>query len=132
MVKHAIIDCSSKINNRGFVVKEIYLSCEFSQELLKTGYNLTAIGISEIAWKCEDALNAINFLADRGYAILGGDVYMLNNGDIEPTCDSWYINKSANKCFIDQSRKAAIEYITQYTSKNGDGFVYSIVFEKIP
>lgn len=108
-----------------------YLPSDFPKELLSVGHSLEVIGVSEMAWEYKEALNVINFFANKGYVILGGDVYMFNNEGFESTYDSWYINKSKSESFVEESRKKAVEYITQYTNRNGNGFVYSIVFEKV-
>lgn len=107
------------------------LPSDFPKELLSVGHSLEIVGVSEMAWKHKDALSVIYFLVNGGYAILGGDVYLISNGGFDSTYDSWYINKSTSKSFVKQSGEKAIEYITQYANKNGSGFVYSIVFEKV-
>ena len=102
---------------------------DFPQELLSVGHSLEPIGVSEIAWKSQDALSAIDFLVSKGYAILGGDVYTFNVKGLESTYDSWFVNKSSSERFVEESRKKAYEYIIQYVENNGDKFLYSIVFE---
>lgn len=87
------------------------------------------IGINEIVWKEKDAIKVVDFLITKGYAILGGDVYSIKGDDIELTYDSWYINKSTNQSFLEDSRKKAFEYISEYVGKNGGNYFYSIVFE---
>ena len=99
------------------------------KELLDVGYSLDSMGISEIAWKSQDALKIIEFLGNKGYPILGGDVYTLDKEKIESTYDSWYMNKSTTEDFVETSIKKAFEYIENYSISNGDKFIYSIIFE---
>jgi hypothetical protein len=99
------------------------------KELLNVGLSLEPIGIFEMAWKSQDALKVIDFLTSKGYAILGGDVYKQDENGIESTYDSWYINKTVSKSFIEESRVKSHEYIKEYSKNNGDCYLYSIIFE---
>jgi len=99
------------------------------KELIKVGHSLESLGISEIAWESQDALKAIDFLASKGFAILGGDVYTYDKKGIQSTYDSWYINKKVSESFIQESRKKAFDYIIEYVKDNGCNYLYSIVFE---
>ncbi|MFZ5354905.1 MAG: Imm40 family immunity protein [Bacillota bacterium] len=99
------------------------------KELLSVGQSLESMGISEIAWKSQDALRVIDYLTKIGYVILGGDVYTYNDNEIESTYDSWYSNKSISESIVQESKKKAFEYITEYNKNNGDNYLYSIIFE---
>ncbi len=98
------------------------------QELLSVGINLESLGIGEIAWKYEDALVVIDFIFRKGYPILGGDVYVYNKDTVEITCDSWYLDETDSKDFIQDSKNKAIEYINNYSTLNGVNYVYSITY----
>jgi hypothetical protein len=98
-------------------------------EYLSVGKSLEDMGISEIAWKSQDALKVIDYLAKKGHAILGGDVYAYSDNEIESTYDSWYSNKSISESVVQESRKRAFEYIIEYNKNNGDNYLYSIIFE---
>jgi hypothetical protein len=102
---------------------------DFPKQLIENGYSLEPIGITEMAWKCGDAIEVINYLASKGFAILGGDVYLKNDNGFESTYDSWYINKSTSQSFVEESRKKALEYISKYLINNGDKYIYSLIFE---
>lgn len=99
------------------------------KELIKLGYNLETLGIAEIAWKSEDIMKVIDFLIEKKYIILGGDVYLLNGKELEFTYDSWYIEESSSPSLVEESRKKAYEYINEYVKNNGQGYMYSVVFE---
>ena len=99
------------------------------KELLNVGQCLEPIGIFDMAWKSQDALKVIDFLTNKGYAILGGDVYKYDENGIESTYDSWFINKTISESFIEESRSKSHEYIKEYRKNNGDHYLYSIIFE---
>ena len=103
----------------------------FSKEFLDRAFDLSYIGINEIAWKSDDALLAVNILAEKGYAILGGDVYSLVENKIKSTYDSWYHTKEEStnwKQYVIDSREKAISYIEFYSKRNGDSYCYSAVY----
>jgi hypothetical protein len=102
--------------------------------LLKNAIDLKEIGIFNIAWRSKETLAAIEFLANQNFVILGGDVFSLDNEDIESTGDSWYfeIKSVKDKETINKSKEKAILYIKQYTKKNVDKeYIYSILFEAL-
>lgn len=123
MIKDGVIVMSDYYNNR--------LPKDFPKELIEFGYSLEPMGISEIVWKSEDAIKVIIFLTSKGYAILGGDVYSINEKGLKATYDSWYINKSISQSLLEESRKKAFEYISEYAKINGDNYLYSIIFELV-
>jgi len=102
---------------------------DFPMHLINKGYSLVPIGVSEMVWKFTDAIEIINFLANQGYPILGGDVYLEKDNVFESTYDSWYLEKSESKNFAEESRKKALDYIYEYAKNNGDQYFFSIVFE---
>ncbi len=104
----------------------------FPKEIMDKAFDLSHKGLNEIAWKRDDAILAVNFLADKGYVILGGDVFKLGENDIEyPNGDSWYIGKKGSiewKQYVNESKEKAISYINFYSKRNGDGYCYGIVY----
>jgi len=98
------------------------------QEILSTGFNLESLEISEMAWKSQTAIAVIDFLFSKGYTILGGDVYVYKNDSVEITYDSWYLNETVSKNFLQESKNKAIEYINKYSTLNGENYIYSIIF----
>lgn len=106
----------------------------FPIKLLNVAKSLNHLGILDIAWDWESAIMVVEFLSDCNYAVLGGDVYRLNNDSLESTYDSWYLNKDMSKSreqFVEETKSKAISYINQYHEINGDDFYYSVVFEKM-
>jgi hypothetical protein len=107
---------------------------QFPQELLNMAKSLEHLGLSEMAWDFETAIRVVEFLYESNYAILGGDVYRLIDGNLYSTYDSWYLNRDetiSKPEFIEQSRTKAVSYITNYFDKNNKSFYYSIVFDTL-
>lgn len=100
--------------------------------LLKSlAISLEDLGIEDLAWKWEDIHHVIEFLTQNGFAILGGDVYIIKNNQKEATYDSWYIDKEPGKSwsdYVDECKKVTIDYINKYHAKNGDNYCYSLIY----
>lgn len=114
--------------------KEYGFPSDFPKFLMENAVDLKEVGVYNFAWKSKEAVEAIEFLADNGFIILGGDVFSLNNEDIESTGDSWYFeNKNEReKAAINKSKEKAVSYIKKYTNRNVDKeYIYSIVFEDL-
>ncbi|AKB28472.1 hypothetical protein MSSIT_1753 [Methanosarcina siciliae T4/M] len=104
----------------------------FPEILLEKAVDLKEIGIYNYAWKSDESIATVEFLANNGFIILGGDVFSLNNEVIESTGDSWYFESEniREKATIDESKEQAVSYIEKYAKKNTDEeYIYSIVFE---
>lgn len=103
----------------------------FPEELVNLAKPLEHLGISEMAWDSDNAIKVIELLNKNNYAILGGDVYKMVNGNLDSTYDSWYFNKNetkSNQEFLQLSSNRAIMYINKYNDINGQNYYYSIVF----
>ncbi|MEK5389039.1 Imm40 family immunity protein [Margalitia sp. FSL K6-0131] len=95
--------------------------------------SLDELGITDLAWKWGDVQHVIEFLKQNDFAILGGDVYIIENNQINTTYDSWYINRGPGESwydYINECEKKTIEYINEYHFKNGDNYCYSLVYNK--
>ena len=98
------------------------------KELLEKGYDLDVLGISEIAWKRKEIFLIIQLLQENKIPVLGGDVYSIKGGKIMLTYDSWFTNNDNGFDFISKSLDNAILYIANYENRNGNDFIYSLVF----
>ena len=110
----------------------MFLISSLSEKFIACSYSLKNLGINNVAWNYKDTLNVIEYLVQYGYIILGGDVYRLHGHSLESTYDSWFIDKSdlpSGKPILIAQEKT-IEYISMYHRRNGDQYVYSLVFEK--
>jgi hypothetical protein len=96
--------------------------CIFPKKLMEKVINLEKLGVVEIAWQKETAVEVIDFLCDNNYVILGGDVYQydIESNDINPTVDGWYTNQKDSTDwfqFVKESKIKAIDYINTYYKK---------------
>ena len=100
-------------------------------EMLKKSISLKSIGFNELAWYGKDAIKAIEHLSNKGKLILGGDVYLISEQRIKLTYDSWYYIPTENRTHqenIDAAKEKAISYIQHFIRKNGNDYLYSIIF----
>lgn len=82
----------------------------FPVDLYQKAYSLEHLGIYNCVWEYEGIVEAVNFLCNKGYIILGGDVYESINGIIKGTYDNWYYNpnlKLDNNKNIENSKQKA-------------------------
>lgn len=103
----------------------------FPIHLFRKGVGLQSIGTNRMAWKCDDVLKVIDFLTQNSFGILGGDVLVLVDGELTYTYDNWYLDRYVVKGweqYVLDSKEKAISYINMYKERNGDDFLYSIVF----
>lgn len=97
---------------------------------MESCYSLSPLGIETYAYSKDQALQIISELRDSCIAILGGDVYCLNNGIIMDSYDNWYCNlepRESPEHFVERSYFIAKKYIENY-QENGSGKpLFSIV-----
>ncbi len=105
---------------------------DFPKELSRFAISLVPHGSIEVAWKYEHVISAIEYFTTKGYAILGGDVLTQKGEDIVYTRDNWYIKEEESDWthFVEKSQIKAIDYITKYYLRNGDGYYYA--FRAVP
>jgi len=102
------------------------------EEFKKSVIQLKVLGIDNVAWRYKDCMQIIEYLAERNFFILGGDVYKYENEIISSTYDSWYTDKNNSiprKNIIEFSKTKSLSYLKKYKDLNGDNFCYSLVVE---
>lgn len=94
---------------------------DIPEQLKGKEISLSSIGLSEVAWKYEDALTLIELCEKNKIFILGGDVLAKDEDEYRYNYDNWYldINQGNYKDSIIKTK----EYITNYPK--GD---YAFVF----
>ena len=100
-------------------------------EMLEKSISLKSIGFNELAWYGKDAIKAIEYLSNKGTLILGGDVYIISKQKIKLTYDNWYYMPTESRTQqenIDAAKEKAISYIQHFIRKNGNDYLYSIIF----
>ena len=85
---------------------------DIPEQLKGKGICLSSIGLSEVAWKYEDAIILIEYCKNNKIFILGGDVLVKDGGEYRHNYDNWYLDKDQGN-YQDSINKAK-EYITNY------------------
>jgi len=83
--------------------------------------SLSSMGLSEVAWKYEDAITLIEHCENNKIFILGGDVLAKYGDKYQHNYDNWHLDKDQGN-YKDSIIKTK-EYITNYPK--GD---YAFVF----
>lgn len=106
------------------------LSC-LPEQFIASSYSLQHLGINNSAWNYHDVISVIDYLAEHGYIILGGDVYLIKGDTIESTYDSWYINKTSlsHTDLVRIAQGKSVDYINNYHIRNADQYLYSLIVE---
>ena len=79
--------------------------------------SLESIGVDGIAYTKSEALRIADENYNSNIPILGGDVYLFNNGNILPTYDNWYCNRNDSETSYEhvvRSYQVACDYIKKY------------------
>lgn len=96
---------------------------------LKDKYSLESIGLDGFAYSKNEALRIAEEYYHSNMAILGGDVYKLENGKIKLTYDSWYCERNSAETiseYINRSYQIARDYISRYHSNTNILFGFVI------
>jgi len=94
---------------------------------------LTDLGIENLAWSGQDALDVITNLKKEDWAILGGDVLQWKDDGqhIELTYDNWYLDKIPEWSwheYVVRSYEHTRRYILAYLEANKEkGIAFSFV-----
>ena len=79
--------------------------------------SLESIGVDGIAYTKSEALRIAEKYYNSNIPILGGDVYLFNNGNIKPTFDNWYCNWNNSETsyeYVARSYQVTCDYIKKY------------------
>lgn len=79
--------------------------------------SLESIGVNGIAYTKSEALRIAEEYYNSNIPILGGHVYLFNNGNIKPTYDNWYCNRNNSETsyeYVVRSYQVACDYIKKY------------------
>ena len=94
--------------------------------ILQVGKSLENIGINNWGLTSEQFLVVIDQFLKNDIAILGGDIYVIRNDNIEPSYDNWHCNHETGERFSDfvqRSIKKARNYITNYKGINDNKLI---------
>jgi len=99
----------------------IYIWNEHIDKILCVGRPLADLGVRNYALSQSESLIALSLLNEMGVAILGGDVYALNENSIEETYDSWHCDQDkleSDKEFLKRSIAISLNYIQTYSKSD--------------
>lgn len=90
--------------------------------ILCIGVPLAEGGVMNWALSRQDAINAIDRLMAMDTAILGGDVYAVDQKGSSLTYDNWFCERRPNESdveFVKRSGEVARTYVQTYPVKDG-------------
>ena len=105
---------------------------EIPSDMMKMAISLKSFGIDGCAWRARDALAVISYLSEQNAVILGGDVYKIIGNQIGTAYAGWHYDPITTKSArenIRASEEKAVAYIRHFFQRNGDDFIYAIVFQ---
>lgn len=94
--------------------------------LLVRAHPLSSLGLHELAWLRDDALQLIEVARRERMAILGGDVYSHCQEGYSPMYDNWYCDRREEEAVSDFCARSCVrakEYVQNY-----DGRSFTILF----
>jgi hypothetical protein len=93
---------------------------EYVQFLESHGISLASLGLRELALKRNDALLAVEILAQSRVPILGGDVYFARDSQIEPAYANWFTERLSSDTldsYVDRSCDKTQKYISEFPQR---------------
>lgn len=101
-----------------------------TEEILEIGKSLSSVGINNWALTKTEAMLVLEKLHSLEVPVLGGDVYEMIDGILQPNYDNWYcdpLNEEARKDFVNRSIDKARSYIEGYTLKDFNSVFFVLV-----
>lgn len=102
------------------------------ESIISSGVALHDTGVSNWALSKEQALNALDKFEVEKISVLGGDVYELNDGELESNYDNWYCDREPDESlenYVTRSINKARAYISNYRSQNQKQEMFVFVAE---
>ena len=81
----------------------------------------------QFAWRASDLPLLMDYVIQNKWIVLGGDV-LTYSGNY--TYDNWYYNPECSLSItqnVHQSVAVCLDYVANYTNRNGSDFLYSLV-----
>jgi hypothetical protein len=92
-------------------------------EILGCGCWLGNFGVKNWALDRHAVLDALSQFECAGIAALGGDVYVQQGENIQPSYDNWYCERTSSEtflAFLSRSIEMAREYVVTYSSNRSN------------
>ncbi len=105
--------------NKEKLIKEYYKV--FGDKINSAICLIDQLGVNEFAWDFTNVFEAIEILKQKKIAIIGGDVLVNNNGEIDYAYVFWSVDKTQD------SYKLSIENIKKY-EKDKDTYLFVLIF----
>lgn len=102
---------------------------KIADDILCSGISLHEYGVNNVAIPYADALEALSKLEAADIGVLGGDVYLRENGIMTVTYDNWFCDHLADEFlaqFVIRSVSIAKSYVSNY--QNTDAY-FAIVLD---
>jgi len=93
---------------------------------------LDHLGVREVAWPRDTALEIVSVLQGTAWAILGGDVLIQRDGAFRHSYDNWYSDRRSDETasdFVTRSHRETRNYIQRYPEKDAP-ISYVLVFDQ--
>lgn len=115
----------------GIDLSTAQLPASYLSSRIKSRYSLKLIGVDGFAFSKDEALKVAEGYCNSNKPILGGDVYLYENGHIEPTYANWYCERNSSETpydYIIRSYHVAIDYILKFPSNAN--FLFGFVIDE--
>lgn len=103
---------------------------QYEHILATKGISLETLGLDDIALRADDAICAIRALKYSSVPILGGDVYLEQQGGIKPGFANWYVDRregEAQQEFAVRSCLKAEDYIAGFPRRADEQPLFVLV-----
>lgn len=104
---------------------------EIQKKILKNSISLEKFGINDLAWAKKEAEDLIVSIMKDDIGILGGDVYIINAGRLDPLYDNWSCEvrmSESTEEYFSRSKAEALNYISKYPISPKENVVFAIIF----
>ncbi|HYW08311.1 MAG TPA: Imm40 family immunity protein [Longimicrobium sp.] len=95
-------------------------------------HSLESAGVNNVAWKAADLPDILGWLHHQEIGILGGDVYRVENGDLQLTYDSWSCERhpaEQMRDYVHRSHEHAIQYVQKHGASTSGIYYYALVLD---
>lgn len=103
-------------------------------ELLDRGISLHRAGIPGIAWNADDAVNVIRECRERGFAILGGDLWLGTKASLATGSAGWACDPrhgEAPEEYVERSAQEATAFVKRVHRRSDLGWLFELVVAQV-
>ncbi|ARN76060.1 Imm40 family immunity protein [Oceanicoccus sagamiensis] len=99
--------------------------------IVSCGVPLNRLGEKSWALSKYQALKALHQLKLEGAVIIGGDMYQLSDGELQPNGDSWYFERfcgESDEEFSQRTVDCTFNYLVEYEHPNKLETYFAFIF----